>query len=135
MRQIVYNSRAKPDLGQDDVFQIVQTSARNNGDTGLSGFLVYLNGAFFQVLEGPEDQLQVTLSRIQEDDRHTDLTIILDRRIEEPQFSRWRMRRVSVRSASDIPSVVGELNHELHDSDIAAELTRFARDNQEGRAI
>jgi len=127
MRQIVYTSTANPDLGQDDVFQIVQTSAQNNGDAGLGGFLVYLNGSFFQVLEGPDNELQQTLGRIQQDDRHTDLKILSDCPIEKPQFSRWRMRRIVLNSEREIPSIVSQLDEELHDTEVVALLHHFAR--------
>ena len=94
MRQMIYTSTATSQLGQDDVFRIVEKSVSNNMGREITGFLIYADQRFFQLIEGEEGNLRDLLATLQRDPRHSDINILLDRSIAERRFPRWRMQRV-----------------------------------------
>ena len=60
--QIAYVSRASSVLAPDDVFKIIETSARNNSRDDLTGFLIFAENRFFQVVEGSRSAIDALLS-------------------------------------------------------------------------
>jgi hypothetical protein len=93
MLQVTYSSLADDGLGSEDVFGIIETSTRNNGAAGLTGFLIFSDHRFFQVVEGPEAAIEDLLRRLEADERHHSITILNRREIDESTFPRWRMKR------------------------------------------
>lgn len=63
----------------------------NNGRSGVTGALLYLNGNFLQVLEGLRDDIDATMTRIRKDPRHRGLLVLSDRAIKERCFPQWSM--------------------------------------------
>lgn len=95
MRQIIYTSIATEKFAADQLFSIIQTSVRNNGNRDVTGFLAYKGGRFVQYLEGPENELHDLLAVIEQDPRHDHLTIVTDRNIRNRSFDSWRMERLT----------------------------------------
>ena len=54
--QLLYLSNAKPELKQEELDSILRVSRANNPSQDITGLLVFANGVFIQVLEGPEKQ-------------------------------------------------------------------------------
>ncbi|MCB1477404.1 MAG: BLUF domain-containing protein [Tepidamorphaceae bacterium] len=78
--RIVYQSQATllPDaevIGSA-IDDIVETSRRNNERSDLTGALVYSDGIFMQVLEGPAAAVDAAMSRILDDRRHKNIRIL-----------------------------------------------------------
>ena len=76
MLQLAYVSRASSVLAPDDVFKIIETSARNNSRDDLTGFLIFAENRFFQVVEGSRSAIDALLSRLGEDTRHSQIEIL-----------------------------------------------------------
>ena len=70
LERIVYVSRAAPGMTLQAVFHIIRAAHARNGRDGISGALVFLDGCFAQVLEGPAAQLAAAFARIRRDPRH-----------------------------------------------------------------
>jgi hypothetical protein len=70
LERIVYVSRAAPGTGLDTVFGIIRQAHAGNGKAGLTGGLIFLDGGFAQVLEGPRAPLAAAFARIARDPRH-----------------------------------------------------------------
>lgn len=96
MHQLIYSSEARPGLAQDDVFRIIEQSARNNPSSDITGFLLYRGGRFLQLVEGPLMALEMLLARLAQDDRHQGLQVLSRLPVAQRSFPRWRMRRVGV---------------------------------------
>jgi hypothetical protein len=94
MHQIIYTSTVRAGLSQEDVFRIVEQSARNNPSRDITGFLLFRKGKFLQLVEGPLMALETLLAQLGNDDRHSDLTVVSRLPIARRSFPRWRMRRV-----------------------------------------
>jgi hypothetical protein len=75
--RLVYASRAAPGIGIAEVYGIVRDAHARNRAAGLTGALVFLDGWFAQVLEGPPAALESCLARIRRDPRHAGLELRL----------------------------------------------------------
>lgn len=93
--QLVYCSRnVAKDFDHDvesAMTKILDLSRRNNVRDGLTGALLYSNGAFAQVLEGPVSKLEIAFERIQCDRRHSDITVLRMDYAPERAFGEWSM--------------------------------------------
>ncbi len=101
--RLVYASKnllkgAEPEA-RGAVETILDASRRNNARVGVTGALMFNDGAFAQVLEGPQKGVEDTFERIQRDQRHGDVTVLECRPVTERGFPEWSMAFVG-RSAS-----------------------------------
>jgi len=71
--------------------QILEASQRNNAKVGVTGALMFNDGAFAQVLEGPRRGVEETFERIQRDPRHGDVTVLQCGPAESRGFANWSM--------------------------------------------
>ncbi len=94
MDRILYTSRASADLPSDDVFRIIETSARNNPSRDVTGFLIFHQGRFLQLVEGEGQALDELLEVLKRDPRHSDLTVHYREPATHRCFPNWRMRRL-----------------------------------------
>lgn len=95
MRLMVYTSVATDAMDQADVFTIVQKSAHNNMSRDITGFLIYGEGRFLQLIEGEEANLRHLLAILKTDPRHKGINVVVDEPIAQRRFGRWRMQRVT----------------------------------------
>jgi hypothetical protein len=95
LERIVYVSRAVPGLGLDAVFGVIREAHVANARDGLTGALVFLDGAFAQVIEGERAPLAACLARIRRDPRHQGVGL----RAREPALCRlFRGQLMALRS-------------------------------------
>ena len=86
--------RGTAEQKEADIEAILAASRRNNDAVGVTGALTFSDGYFAQVLEGPQDAVEVTFERIQQDDRHSDVQLLEFVPIGERTFSNWSMAYV-----------------------------------------
>ncbi|WP_051881374.1 BLUF domain-containing protein [Parvularcula oceani] len=91
LRTVIYTSSATGAVSEDDLRDILAVSRRNNSRLGLSGVLLYREGTFLQVLEGPKDAVEQRMRVIAKDPRHTGLDLLSDLETEERFFPDWAM--------------------------------------------
>ncbi|MBU1252857.1 MAG: BLUF domain-containing protein [Alphaproteobacteria bacterium] len=113
MERIVYTSRARTDLASDEVFRIIETSARNNPARDVTGFLIFNQNRFLQLVEGERQALDELLGVLKRDPRHCDLAIHVREPATKRCFPNWRMRRLGSASESG-----AEILHILAERDI-----------------
>lgn len=87
---------------------ILEASGRHNqqdGITGITGMLLYSRGNFLQVLEREKDAVDTTYTRICEDRRHHNITLITEDLVTERHFAQWSMgyRHLSPEVAGSVP--------------------------------
>ena len=75
LERVVYVSRAAPGMALETVFGIIRAAHVLNARDGLTGALVFLDGGFAQVLEGPAAPLAAAFARIGRDARHGGLAL------------------------------------------------------------
>ena len=110
MRQFVYISTAAPDLGQVDIVNILEASARNNPGREITGFLLFNGRNFLQLVEGPKDALEVLMADIQSDPRHHGIVRLEDNPISARACEKWTMKRLMLADSVD----TREANLEQH---------------------
>ncbi|WP_182085388.1 BLUF domain-containing protein [Aureimonas sp. ME7] len=93
--QLVYYSRNEVS-GDEAAFaaaihSILEASRRNNEAAGITGTLLFNAGVFAQVLEGPLPAVEDTFERIQQDERHGDVSLLVLEPIVERSFAGWAM--------------------------------------------
>ena len=93
--QYIYISTA-PDLTREEVDVILASSARNNAERGISGLLLYNGRNFLQLLEGEEAQLVALMTRIAHDPRHSGVSMLGRKEMDERACPNWAMRRIFV---------------------------------------
>ncbi len=91
MLSLTYSSVATDSLADDDLRALLDQSRRANAENGITGVLLYRNGYFLQLLEGPDQAVRQKMDTIRHDPRHTKVTVLLEELIEERQFPEWTM--------------------------------------------
>lgn len=107
MRQIIYRSTTTADSGRasDDIPAILAQAVARNGIDGITGLLYTEDDSFLQAIEGPEESMADLLDRLEADDRHRNIRILVERGIDEREFGDWTMiyrdRRESIDDFDD----------------------------------
>lgn len=115
----VYCSRAAEGVDDAEVGRIVEAAQRRNIARGITGVLVFGNGVFFQLIEGPTGEIQKLMASLRCDRRHYDV-VSLDWSEErrERLYPNWEMERVT---ADDIRVVLNDaLESSENETDIVA---------------
>lgn len=77
LQRILYVSRAAPGVDLAEVYRIIRAAHARNASQGLTGALVFLDGWFAQIIEGPASPLAQVFGRIAADPRHTAVEVRL----------------------------------------------------------
>jgi hypothetical protein len=70
---------------------ILGKSRMNNSRDGITGALMFNAGCFAQVLEGSLDAVEAAFERIQQDERHGEVSLLTLEQIEARSFPNWAM--------------------------------------------
>ena len=89
--RLVYVSIATPALGEADMLTILNTSQSNNEERYITGFLAHNGDGFMQILEGPQDEVELIYSRIVKDNRHAQVQQVIGETIDQRAFPNWSM--------------------------------------------
>ncbi|MEQ8773575.1 MAG: BLUF domain-containing protein [Erythrobacter sp.] len=95
LSQYLYISTA-PNLSRGDVDSILEASARPKPARGLSGLRLFSGRNFLPLIEGEESALVALMVRIGNDPRHTGVSILERRAIEQRACPGWAMKRVLI---------------------------------------
>lgn len=100
---LVYCSRATPDLDEAAVQSIIATARRFNPELGVTGMLVFGSGIFFQWLEGPRDNVTALMARLRTDRRHDSIVLLSEvEEVRERLFPDWDMELVTGDDIRDV---------------------------------
>ncbi|MEL6301561.1 MAG: BLUF domain-containing protein [Pseudomonadota bacterium] len=89
--QVAYVSRAVAKFDKARLDSLLRHSRRNNRKLDLTGLLLYEDGLFLQVLEGPPNALWELYEVIEADPSHTEVEKVAERPIRQREFGLWRM--------------------------------------------
>ena len=85
-------------MQSDDLEDLLEHARSNNGKKGITGALIYVDGAFLQVLEGARVSVEDLMAKILRDVRHETVTVLREGEIPSPIFTDWKMAYVSATS-------------------------------------
>jgi len=89
--QLIYVSASTTSLSEDHLSDILEVSRRRNSASGITGMLLAHDGNFFQVLEGPREEVSSCYGRILTDPRHKDAVVLTKHDISARSFADWAM--------------------------------------------
>jgi hypothetical protein len=88
---LIYASRSTECFHEHEIPDLLQQVRIANAKQEITGMLLYISGAFLQVLEGQPEMVDAVFSRILRDNRHTQVTLIGRESIPERAFEGWTM--------------------------------------------
>lgn len=88
---LVYTSTATTPFSPDDLAELLRTSRASNAERDITGLLLHRKGRFTQFLEGDEAEVRALLERIETDERHTGIRVLIDGYAERRQLPDWTM--------------------------------------------
>jgi len=88
---LIYSSAATHAFSQEDLSQLLTKARFKNEKLSVTGMLLYAEGSFFQVLEGPPDVVDALFTMIKNDERHGKVTVIIRESIAKRAFANWTM--------------------------------------------
>ncbi|MEO1730474.1 MAG: BLUF domain-containing protein [Pseudomonadota bacterium] len=98
--QYLYISTA-PSLSREEVDAILTASQRNNPSRDITGLLLYNGRNFLQLLEGEESELVALMLTISHDPRHTGISMIDRKLVDERVCPNWAMKRIPIADGVD----------------------------------
>jgi hypothetical protein len=91
MLQMLYVSGASAHMTDAGIKEILTASRRNNLRAGITGMLLWADGVFIQILEGEQEAVRALYRRIETDDRHRNLMLVLEQVADKRLFTEWSM--------------------------------------------
>lgn len=102
LHTIVYISTATRLMSVPELEEILRRSRQCNGEQGVTGLLLYSDGAFAQCIEGNLESVDATYARIKTSSQHRNITELLNEPIQARSFPDWQMGFLGPREASAI---------------------------------
>lgn len=100
MHLLCYISVADSSVDEKELFSILESSCKNNAADDITGMLLFHNGQFLQVLEGPKSAVEACFARISNDSRHVSVAKLLDEELPARCFSQWSMASAGLEHCS-----------------------------------
>jgi hypothetical protein len=88
---LVYVSSAVNLFSDDELYELLKVSRRNNAQCEVTGMLLYVDGNFIQLLEGEKSNVLQIYGRVANDPRHRGVITLLQGDIEKRDFEEWSM--------------------------------------------
>ena len=118
--QLFYSSLPAVPFGSRELIEILEPSRSNNERDGITGMLAFSGTAFLQALEGDQDMVNRTFTRISGDKRHRDVQLIGMLHPSERQFPAWTMGFAGFKSFRRELVEKHSANGELHGGSLDA---------------
>lgn len=91
LRCVVYVSSATRLFTDPELQMLLEQSRERNARQGITGMLLYKDGNFLQLIEGPEPAVRALHARIGTDTRHRHVITVFDEMVHERQCPDWSM--------------------------------------------
>jgi hypothetical protein len=103
--RIVYVSTSVPPFTEAGLVTLLARTRPTNEAADVTGMLLYKDGNWLQVLEGPTQAVRDMFRKIRADRRHQDVTPVIEEPITGRLFDQWSMgfRNLSARDFDTIP--------------------------------
>lgn len=122
---LVYLSTSTKFLSDDELATMLEKAQANNKSLGVTGALVYHDGNFAQMLEGPKDIVLNLFEKISKDPRHFGVIKIEEGPIQKREFENWSMSFQNVHKLpEDLLKANPILNTPLTSAELAANPSR-----------
>ena len=105
MYRMVYVSSAVDLFSDQALTDLLEKSRQNNGRLDITGMLLYKDGNFMQLLEGPTAAVQSLAAKIRRDPRHRGFIALLQEEGANREFGDWEMgfTKLDAKTVVDVP--------------------------------
>ena len=86
----VYVSESNPPASSVPI-EILEQARKNNPSAGITGAMCFVNGSYFQYIEGEAADIDSLSKKLKVDPRHKNFKVLAHERIPERQFPEWSM--------------------------------------------
>ncbi len=93
--QIMYSSQATEPMTVTGLEAILTDARTGNEARDVTGALVYVDGVFFQIIEGDKDVVHNLMASIASDSRHHSVKVFYEAEVDVRAFESWRMAYLS----------------------------------------
>jgi Sensors of blue-light using FAD. len=93
--RLIYSSEAAPGLAAAELEEMLAESRIRNRAHGITGVLIFVEGAFLQILEGEKADVLSLMERIERDPRHRGIKVFYEQEVDERAFASWSMAYLS----------------------------------------
>jgi hypothetical protein len=111
LHRLIYLSYSRELLDDAHLASILTKSRTFNPTVGVTGLLLYHEGSFIQVIEGPKASLDLLMSKIRKDLRHGGIITLYSKPVSERAFPSWSMGYAAFES---LPAAVRESAFDLY---------------------
>ena len=123
--QIMYSSEAKKPMTAGDLEKILTDARAGNEARNVTGALVYVDGVFFQILEGEEAVVRNLMANIASDTRHRSVKVFYEAQVDVRAFESWSMAYLAptaqemstwagLPAATTVEDVLADVNRDPH---------------------
>jgi hypothetical protein len=102
---VAYVSSEAMRFSDQDLQDLLNESRGKNKTAGITGLLLFKDGNFMQLLEGPKEVVLALMTRIKSDRRHRSVRLLMEEEIQDREFSDWAMafRKLNSETVTDCP--------------------------------
>jgi hypothetical protein len=93
--QIMYSSQATEPMTVTGLEEILGDARTGNQARNVTGALIYVDGVFFQIIEGDKDVVQNLMANIARDSRHHSVKVFYEAEVDVRTFASWSMAYLS----------------------------------------
>lgn len=127
MKRILYLSHYSYDWQVDELQNLADVAATKNRELSITGILITFDLLFFQIIEGPENNINNLFKKICKDNRHCEISIIqCEENVQTRLFEDWHMKifnldsnpdaleysiKILLRSLIKTYKIIGRYNH------------------------
>ena len=101
LKRINYISSFVQEMSDEELEQLAHQAAKKNAENDITGVLMAKGGVFFQIIEGPEENIDKLFSNILKDPRHEKI-ITLGIQVGDLKrlFPNWHMKEINLDTAT-----------------------------------
>ncbi len=103
---LAYTSIANHHMSHQELIDLLSVSCKSNSNADITGMLLYLEGCFFQVLEGEPNKIEALFEKISKDKRHHSVMKLTFEPLVERGFANWTMGYQSV-TREELAAITG----------------------------
>ena len=89
--QLIYASAATKPFAPTELRELLRKARIKNEGLDVTGMLLYHEGSFLQLLEGPHPAVEEVFKIVEKDKRHNRVLLLLRRETEQRNFADWSM--------------------------------------------
>ena len=91
---LVYRSFATKEFSEEGYHKLLESSRKRNEESNITGLLLFRNGVFLQLLEGPESAVKNVYSMICKENRHERVVTLVETASDARIYEKWAMASV-----------------------------------------